>query len=70
MMMMIPQDLHVTLWITKVTQNNTGMYNQGSSQQTFEILNNNSDVKFEKGLPKAQRSILQTRKKNKISHNL
>ena len=34
--------------ITKVTQNNTGMYTQGSSQQTFEILNNNLDVKFEK----------------------
>ena len=26
-------------WITKVTQNNTGMYTQGSSQQTFETPN-------------------------------
>ena len=34
--------------ITKVTQNNIGMYTKGSSQQTFEIPNNNLEVKFEK----------------------
>ena len=49
--------------ITKVTQNNTGMYTQGSSQQTFEISNNNLDVKFEKAyqnhnneIPRPERS--------------
>ena len=30
--------------ITKVTQNNISMYSKGSSQQTFEIPNNNLDV--------------------------
>ena len=34
--------------ITKVTQNNTGIYTKGISQQTFEIPNNNLDVKFER----------------------
>ena len=34
--------------ITKVTQNNTGMYTHGSSQQTFEIPNNNLDVRSER----------------------
>ena len=38
------------LIITKVTQNNIGMYTRGRSQQTFEIPNNNLDVKFEKTL--------------------
>ena len=34
--------------ITKVTQNNTGMYTKETSQQTFKIPNNNFDVRFEK----------------------
>ena len=58
------------MMITKVTQNNTGMYTQESSQQTFEIPNNNFDIKFEKAYQNHNNKILQTRKKNKISHNL
>ena len=45
------------------------MYTQGSSQQTFEIPNNNLDVKFEKAYQNNNNEILSTRKKNKISHN-
>ena len=56
--------------ITKVTQNNTGMYTQGSSQQTFEIPNDNLDVKLEKAYQNHNNEILRTRKENKISHNL
>ena len=56
--------------ITKVTQNNTAMYTQESSQQTFEIPNNNLDVKFEKAYQNHNNEILRTRKENKISHNL
>ena len=56
--------------ITKVTQNNTGMYTQGSSQQTFETPNNNLDVKFEKAYQNQNNEILKTRKQNKISHKL
>ena len=40
--------------ITNITQNKTGMYTQGNSQQTFEIPNNNLNVKFEKAYQKAQ----------------
>ena len=36
------------LKITKVTQNNTGMYTTESSQQTNKIPNNNLDVRFER----------------------
>ena len=43
--------------ITKVTQKNTGMYTKGSSQQTFEIPNNNLDVKFEKAYPNHNNEI-------------
>ena len=56
--------------ITKVTQNNTGMYTQGSSQQTFEIPNDNLDVKFERVNQNHNNEILRTRKENKISHYL
>ena len=56
--------------LTKVTQNNTGMYTKGSSQQIFEIPNNNQDVKFEKAYQNHNNEILWTRKKNKMSHNL
>ena len=45
------------------------MYTQGSSQQTFEIPNNNLDVKFEKAYPNHNNKIRRTRKENKISHN-
>ena len=34
--------------ITKVTQNNEGMYTEEISQQTFEIPKNNLDVRFDK----------------------
>ena len=34
--------------ITKVIQNNTGMYTKESSQRAFKIPNNNFDVRFEK----------------------
>ena len=44
----------ITQDITKVTHNNTGMYTKGSSQQTFEIPNNNLDVKFEKAYQKRE----------------
>ena len=57
-------------FITKVTQNNTGMYIKESSQQTFEIPNNNLDVKFEKAYQNHNNEILRTRKENKINHNL
>ena len=33
--------------ITKVTQNNTGMYTVESEKQTFKIPYNNFDVRFE-----------------------
>ena len=33
---------------TKVTQNNTDMYPDQRSQQTFEILKNNLDVRFDR----------------------
>ena len=55
--------------ITKVTQNNTGMYTHGSYQQTFETPNNNLDVKFDKAYQNHNNEILRTRKENKISHN-
>ena len=48
--------------VTKVTQNNTDMYTQGSSQQTFEIPNNNLDVKFQKAYQNHNNEILWTRK--------
>ena len=46
--------------ITKVTQNNTGMYTKGSSQQTFGIPNNNLDVKFEKAYQNHNNETVQT----------
>ena len=46
------------------------MYTQGSSQQTFEILNNNLDVNFEKACQNRINEIQQTIKENKISHIL
>ena len=54
--------------ITKITQNNTGMYTKESSQQTFKISNNNLDVRFEKAHQNHNNEILWTRKKNKMSH--
>ena len=48
----------VSTIITEVTQNNTGMYTQGSSQQTFEIPKNNLDVKFEKAYQNHNNEIL------------
>ena len=61
------KELHVELLkvITKVTQNNTGMYTKGSSQKTFEIPNNNLDVKFEKAHQNHNNEILQTRKRTR-----
>ena len=47
---------------TKVTQNNTGMYNKESPQQTLKIPNNNFDVRFEKAYQNNNNEILQTRK--------
>ena len=55
--------------ITKVTQNNTGIYTKESSQQTFEIPKNNLNVRFEWAYQNHNNEILQIRK-NKISHNL
>ena len=46
------------------------MYTQGGSQQTFEIPNNNFDVKFEKAYQNHNNKIVQTNKENMISHNL
>ena len=64
--------LHQLLFeiITKVNQNNTGMYTKGTSQHTFEIPKNNLDEKVEKSYQNHINEILQTRKENKISHNL
>ena len=56
--------------ITKVTLNNTGMYTNGSSQQTFKIRNNDLDVGFVKAYHSHYNEIVQTRKWNKISHKL
>ena len=53
-----------TIKITKVTQNNTGLYTKESSQQTFEKPNNNLDVKFEKAYQNHNNEILRTRKAN------
>ena len=54
---------------TKVTQNNTDMYTKESSQRTFKILNNKLDVRFERAYQN-YKNEMQTRMKNKISHNL
>ena len=58
------------MYITNVTQNNTGMYAKKSSQETFKIPNNNFDVRFEKSYRNYNNEILWTRKENEISHNL
>ena len=47
--------------ITKVTQNNTGMYSKEASQQTFKIPNNsNFDMRFEKAYLHHNNEILHT----------
>ena len=46
------------------------MYTKESSQQTFELLNNNLDVDFKKASQNHNNEIVQIRKENKISHNL
>ena len=56
--------------ITKVTQTNTGMYTEESSQETFKILNVRFDVRFEKAYQIHNNKTIQTRKKNKISRKL
>ena len=56
--------------ITRVTQNNKGIYTKGSSQQTFGIPNNNLDVKFEKAYQYHNNEIPRNKKENKMSHNL
>ena len=52
--------------ITRVTQNNTGMYNQTSPQQTFEIMTMWIEQIH------GGRTIIkkQTKKTNNISHNI
>ena len=47
--------------ITKVTQNNPGMYTTVSSPQTFKIPNNNLDVRFERAYQNHNNEIVQTR---------
>ena len=56
--------------IMNITQNNTDMYTEGSSQQTFKIPNNNLDVRFEIAYHNPNNKILQTNKTPKIIHNL
>ena len=59
--------------ISKVTQNNTGMYTKESSQQTFKIpktLDLMGDLKRLTETTTMKYYILQTRKEKKMSHNL
>ena len=58
-------DIIIRLWnvgnitpITKVTQNNTGIYTQKSSQQTFKIRNNSLYVEFEKAFQNHNNEIV------------
>ena len=51
----------ITFQITKVIQNNTGIYTKESSQQTFKIpTNSNFDVRFEKAYRNHNNEILNT----------